>query len=306
MQFPIKPMLATHRESWFAPTDGLWAFEPKFDGSRLLYYFDGQQVRLSTRSGRDVTHLYPEIAVPMGRPMILDGELVAINEHGVPDFQMLQPRLMKILPIPPVVYAVFDILWFDGKNKMNRRYEERRYLLEPLRLPKSFLLVPSAPSMNFDRVIEAGFEGIVVKRLDSIYRPGIRSLAWVKQTRTLSVVAAVGGYTPGQGSREGSVGALVLGLWDADRYFIFVGSVGSGFTDWKARNIKQMLDPIRTDRSPFFESEYKLTPVDAVFVKPLYAVEVSIKGWTKDMKMRQPVFKGFVDEIERATTRHQW
>lgn len=302
------------------PTNGVvygtgWMCEPKFDGSRLLYYFDGDQVRLSTRSGRDVTHLYPEVAVPVGdTPMILDGELCALDDRGVPDFQKLQPRLMKRLPFPPVVYAVFDVLWFRRESTMDRTYEERRFLLESffspgssVKLPESFLLVPSKEHLDLSQVVAAGFEGIVKKSKDGLYMPGKRSASWRKVTSTMSVIAAVGGYTPGKGSREGVIGALLLGLWGVNGDLVYVGAVGSGFTAAQAENIKTMLDPLRSE-NPFSDPlRTAHTPrlAEATFVKPLYAVEVKIKGWTGGTKMRHPVFKGFVDEIERATLTEQ-
>lgn len=300
MKFPVKPMLLRRSEVPLHPGD--WWYEPKLDGSRLMYYFDGKTVRLSTRSGREVTHLYPEIAVPLDKPTILDGELVSLDDRGVPDFQKLQPRLMKLATSPTVVYAVFDVLWHDDKRLNLRTYEFRRELLERLERPISFSLVPRSRSLTLDNVLKAGFEGVVSKRGASQYLPGTRSVNWFKTTPVHSAVAVVCGYTPGKGSREGMIGSLVLGLWDdEDDTLLHIGAVGTGFTQESAKYAFDLLRMVHTNRLTIKGD----IPNDMVAVSPIYTVAVEFKGWTDSAKLRHPAFKGFVNEMEAASTSQQ-
>lgn len=306
LKFPIKPMLLSRRSE--IPS-GNWWYEMKLDGSRLIYWFDGKSVRLQTRSGRDVTHLYPEIAVPLKTPAILDGELVAL-EDGVPSFRKLQPRLMKLAKSPQLVYATFDILYWQYSNMLATTYEKRRDVLEDIELPESFMVIPRTKEpVSLERVVDLGFEGVVSKRGKSAYVLGKRSEGWIKTTPTHTIVGVVGGYTPGKGSRRGAVGSLCIGLWwhpePWPQRLRYVGSVGSGLTDGQARELLTMLEPLKSTSMFVCISPDRDLPPDIVPVKPMYAVAVSFKEWTYGLRMRHPVFKGIVDEIEQATVAEQ-
>src|SRR5258708_162270 len=260
----IDPMLAiTADEPFDSPQ---FTYEPKWDGVRTLAFVDGGEVRLQTRNLLDCTKQYPEAhgaaeALTGAYQAILDGEIVAFDEKGVPSFQRLQPRMHQREPSAvsrlrksvPVVYEVFDLLWADGEDLAKQPLRERRRRLEAalepmgaIRLSEGF---PGSGKALFQAAPEQGLEGIVAKRLDAPYVSG-RSAAWVKIKAFKTMDCVIGGWTEGQGGRHDTLGALIVGIY-TDGKLVPVGHVGSGFDDRTLRELLGILKEHQSPQSPF-------------------------------------------------------
>src|SRR5216683_3872064 len=205
----IEPMLASAADQPFDSPD--FTYEPKWDGVRTIAFVDGGEVRLQTRNLLDCTKQYPEAtqaaeALTGAYHAILDGEIVALNEKGVPSFQRLQPRMhvsdestvRKLRKSTPVIYQVFDILYADGEDLTRKPLRERLRRLDEALTPMGSIRrsegFPGTGVALFEAAREQGIEGIVAKRLDSIYVPGARSPAWVKIKAFRTMECVIGGW----------------------------------------------------------------------------------------------------------------
>lgn len=289
-----------------------WSFEMKWDGVRAVVYLDQGKgsggVRALTRNDRDVVAGYPELldlaeAVAPQR-LVLDGELVAMDTEGRPSFGALQQRMHVTKPADvqrlrrevPVTYLVFDLLHVDGRSLLALPYSHRRELLDGLGLAGSSWAVPPAfPGPGADVLAaakERDLEGVVAKRLDSTYEPGKRSRSWVKVKLERMQEVVVIGWKPGEGRREGTIGSLLLGVPDADGQLLYVGHVGTGFTDRMLADLAAMLQPLRREDSPTVDEVPRLHARHALWVRPTVVGEVVFTEWTKDDRMRHPVWRG--------------
>lgn len=301
----MKPMLAVLGS--LPPDDGSWSFELKWDGVRVIAAVAPDGVRLTGRSGADMTVAYPELAgladAMGGMRPVLDGEVVVFRPDGRPDFQALAPRMHVRSPeraralsaTTPVTYVVFDLLELAGTATVGLPYHRRRELLESLELAGPHWQVSPAVTGSGPDILEAsrrlGLEGVVAKRLASPYRPGRRSDEWlkIKNMRTQEVV--IGGYTVGDGRREATFGALLVGI-PVDDGLAYAGSVGTGFDDRTLDELTARLRRLEQGGSPF------VTPVDprqarsARWVRPELVGEVRFGHWTDDGRMRHPAWRG--------------
>lgn len=309
----LTPMLAT-RDS---PPDWdleAWGIEMKWDGVRALAFCEDGRTWLRSRTGKDVTATYPELgglARETGRrQVLLDGEIVAFGPDGHPDFEALQPRMhvssaqqaKRLAATAPVAYLAFDVLQLDGRPLLALPYAERREILQTI-IPNGsgFLAPPFFPGRDLDAVLEAsvqqGLEGVVAKRLDSRYEPGIRTGTWLKVKNQLSQEVVVAGWKPGKGNREGLVGSLLLGVYEDGR-LLYCGHVGTGFTDRTLRMLTARLRPLRRADSPFDGPVPPEYARPAVWAEPRLVAEVSFERWTRAGRMRAPVFRGLRDDKE--------
>lgn len=279
-------MLATRVPHPFS--DPGWLFEPKWDGIRLLVESDGTTMTLRTRSGRTIG--YPEFEhVPAPHPVVLDGELIALDDSGLPSFELLGRGGT------PVTYMVFDIL-YDGVEVIAEPLERRLERLASLRLPAPFVrseTVAADGEALFEAVEAKGMEGIVGKRLGSRYRPGVRSTDWLKIPIRRSLRAVIGGFTPGEGTRAATFGALLVGLWTGPR-LRWIGAVGTGFDEAVLTSMREALDATRSDDCPF-ENDDEL-PAGASWVVPRIVAAIEYKEWTASGRLRGPSFKGLAPE----------
>jgi bifunctional non-homologous end joining protein LigD len=304
----IVPMLARPATRVPAP-EARWSFEVKWDGVRAIAYIQPGRLRLESRNLNEITEAYPELrglvrAAGM-RELVLDGEIVAFDDHGRPSFERLQRRMhvtspsavRRLMSSHPVIYAIFDLLYLDGHSLMDLPYSERRARLEELELSGSSWRVPDAHRGEGTKLLEAtkrqGLEGIVAKRLDSLYEPGKRTGAWLKVKNTLRQELVIAGWLPGEGRRTERIGALLVGCYE-DGAFRYAGRVGTGFTDKVLEDLARRLAPLRRKTSPL-RSAPKL-PREAVFVEPCLVVEVEFREWTADGVLRAPSYKGLRED----------
>jgi bifunctional non-homologous end joining protein LigD len=289
----LAPMLATHG-SVDRLTRVVWAFEGKWDGYRLIVDADHGELRLHSRSGRDVTADFPQLASLAAdladHHVVLDGEIVALDRAGVPNFGLMQNRAAGA----NIEFWAFDVLSLDGRSLLRAKYSDRRRILEAL-ADGGGLIVPEQLPGDGPEALEYArahrWEGVVAKKRDSTYQPGRRSSSWLKDKLWLTQEVVIGGWRAGEGGRTSGIGALLVGVPEGDG-LAFAGRVGTGFTDRDLANLKKTLAPLQTDRSPF---NARLSGPDAkgvTFVEPTLVGEVRYSERTSDGRLRQPSWRG--------------
>ncbi|MFJ9821308.1 ATP-dependent DNA ligase [Streptomyces sp. NPDC101151] len=294
-------MLATPGTLPPAAQDERWAYETKQDGQRVMVYLSGDgSVLLRARSGEEITAAYPELR-PLGAALgttaaVLDGEVLALDEWGRADFQLLQGR-MGLAHSPAraarraarvaVHLVLFDVPYLDGPL-LRLPYARRRAQLEELSLAGPHWSTPAAVTGHGAQALlltrEHGLEGLVCKRLDSVYEPGVRSRAWIKIRNMRSEDVIVGGWLPGKGRLTGLPGALLVGQRAGGR-LRYVGGVGTGWSEAERTELAALLRTAASTRCPF-------DPVpriaDAHWVLPRLVGEVSYSTRTRAGMLRQP------------------
>ncbi len=276
-------MLAT---PWPTPfDDDDWWFEVKWDGYRAVVGSVEGRVRARSRRGLDLLGRFPELSdldIPDG--VVVDGEVVAFDDQGRPSFSSLQAG-------KAVNLVVFDIL-FRGEDLTAKPYVDRRAMLADLGL-SSPIVVPEPTAaigaVLFEAVTAQGLEGIVGKRGESRYLPGRRSPDWRKISVRRRLRAVVGGYLPGEGSRAHTFGSVLVGLF-TDEGLHWVGAVGSGFDEATLAAFHQTMGQMERPTSPFVNQI--TVPGKPVWVEPVIIIDVEYKEWTRDHRLRAPVFKG--------------
>jgi bifunctional non-homologous end joining protein LigD len=316
MPASLVPMLAKAGPVPPAREDREWAYEIKWDGVRAVVFSEPGRMRLVTRNGNDVTARYPELA-RMNRALsmhrvVLDGEVVAFDSEGRPSFGALQGRMhlaresavKRLAKENPVTYMAFDLLWLDGVSLMDRPYLERRAALRALLADGERWQVPDHVVGGGAELLaatrEQGLEGIVAKRADSPYEPGRRSGAWRKIKNTNRQELVIGGWLPGEGRRQDRIGALLVGLRESEadgEPLRFAGRVGTGFTEAELDRLRDRLQPLVRDTSPFdvVPKTIKI-PREAVWVEPELVAEVEFVEWTREGVLRAPSYKGLRED----------
>ena len=301
----LEPMMAKLADRLPKPDDA-YGYEFKWDGIRALAFVDGGRVRLVSRTGEEITPRYPEVHA-MGRALgsnqvVLDGEVVALDEHGRPSFEEIQQRMgltseseiRRKMKDVPVTYMAFDLLWQDGHPLLKEPYVERRRRLAALRLTGASWQTPPFEKGGGEAVLAAsragGLEGVMAKRLDSPYEPGRRSGAWMKVKNRNRQELVIGGWLDGEGKRRGYPGALLVGYYE-DGKLVYAGKVGTGFTDATLEKLNAMLEPLAVDKSPFGAGS--APPRASHFVRPKVVADFEFVEWTRSGQLRAPAFKGF-------------
>jgi bifunctional non-homologous end joining protein LigD len=304
----IAPMMA--RSGPLPPDERNWGFEVKWDGIRTICFLDHGHITLQGRNFSDFTPRYPEVrelARAVGaRRLILDGEVVAFDDHGRPSFERLQTRMhlasdsavKRRMRDTPVTYVIFDVLYVDGHSTLPLGYQQRREVLDALELEGPAWRVPAHHPGEGSALLAAtrehGIEGVVAKRLDSPYVPGQRGSAWVKVKNVCEQDVVIGGWTPGEGGRASTLGSLVAGVYE-DGKLTYAGKVGTGFTEKTLALVQRELQPLQRKDSPF---EGRQPPKGSVFVEPKLVARVELREWTRSGTMRAPSFKGLRDDID--------
>ncbi|MEP6771276.1 MAG: DNA ligase D [Polaromonas sp.] len=291
----LAPQLATLVARPPADPQG-WAYEIKYDGYRLLARIEKSSVRLITRNGNDWTSKLPKLAQAVKELQLLsgwlDGEIVVLNEQGVPNFGLLQ-NAFDSASTANIVYYVFDLPYFDGLDLRQLPLAQRREILctvvtrhphENVRFSEAF---EETPQSLLDSARRLGLEGVIGKRVDSVYTSR-RSPDWIKLKTQLRQEFVIGGYTEPKGSRIG-LGALMLGVHDAEGKLQYAGNVGAGFNDQMLKDLKARLEKLHAGTSPFAKLP---TGVRGQWVKPQLLAEVAFGEWTHGGHIRHSVFQG--------------
>jgi bifunctional non-homologous end joining protein LigD len=291
----VRPMLATLVDEPFDKED--WSFEVKWDGYRALAEVKRREVRLFSRSGRPLNAKFPDVAAALTAVptnALFDGEIVALDDRGRPDFQELQNY--RSSGRGEIKYYVFDILYAGGYDLRTLPLRRRRTILEAL-LPVSGTVRLSESiekdGRAFYRAAEKnGLEGIMAKDLDSPYLSGRRTEYWLKIKTQKRQEAVICGFTGPRASRK-HFGALVLGAFK-DGELVYIGHVGTGFDERSLESIHEKLKPLVTSQSPFVREPKTNTPV--TWVMPKLICEVKFSEWTADGSLRHPVFLGLRED----------
>jgi bifunctional non-homologous end joining protein LigD len=289
-----------------------FTFEPKYDGIRVLAYATEKGAALVTRNGNDKSKQFPEITEALatlvsdlGRPLVLDGELVALRDGDVVRFESLQGRMhltdvgriRGLAAAEPAALVIFDVILDGDEALVHEPWSERRERLETLfegRVNPTLRLGETSTDRAAmeQRARRNNWEGLVGKRIDSVYRPGQRSSDWVKLKLEGSQEFVVGGWTEPRRSRQ-HLGAILLGYY-RDEELVYAGHTGTGFNAESLREMERRLKRLERKTPPF--SEKPATNERAHWVTPRVVVQIRFNEWTSRGVVRQPVFVGFRDD----------
>lgn len=304
----IRPMLATAGP---VPVGPGWAWEVKFDGVRAIGYAGPGGLTLYSRNDRDISRTYPEIAaLDIEDGVVVDGELVALDERGRPDFGLLQQRMHLRTPTAeligrvPVQYVVFDLLRHGDRSLLEEPYGRRRQVLDQLGLERLGLQVPAnftdiTGDVVMTAVAQQGLEGVVAKRLVSTYQPGRRSRAWIKTPIRHTAQVIIAGWSPSTGNAH-VLSALLLAAHDAEGELVYVGDVGTGFTDAARHRLLEHLQPLNRKDSPFAGPFVRARgwvgrpPARSTihWVSPRLVGEIEYRSFTREGSFRHPSWRG--------------
>ncbi|WP_312180334.1 ATP-dependent DNA ligase [Arthrobacter sp.] len=305
----LKPMLATLGTRADVNDDAEWAFELKWDGVRAIAEVTPEGTRLLSRNGNDMTIAYPELqelgSRLNGERAVLDGEIVALNKAGRPDFGLLQPRMHltrakdaeAAAAKTPVQFMAFDLLWLDGNSLADLSYAQRREILEQAvesAEADGHVQVPPALEVSMDEAVAAskdlGLEGVVAKRLGGSYSSGQRSRSWIKLKNQLTQEVVVVGWRPGQGNRANKVGSLLVAIPEGTE-LTYIGRVGSGLSERDLAVVGSRLKKLGR-KTPPLDDVPRADAADARWVRPVLVGEVTYAERTGTGKLRHPVWRG--------------
>lgn len=305
---PMKPRLVEK-----PPAAGDWIYELKFDGIRLIVIKIDKKISLLSRNENELAGRFPEIIEAVrnlpARECVIDGEVVALDGQGRSSFQLLQAREMEGKQTPVYFYA-FDLLQLDGKSLVSVPLETRKEILEklcadtgdPIRFSSA---IGGDANALLEEVKRRGLEGIVGKQRNSVYEPGRRSGVWIKLKCVNEQEFVIGGYTPPQGARK-HFGAILVGYYEKKK-LIFAGKVGTGFTTETLSILHKKFQKERRDDCPFANLPSKhagqwaqgITPSlmkKMHWLNPVFVCQVKFAEWTRDGKLRAPVFLGLRED----------
>jgi bifunctional non-homologous end joining protein LigD len=299
---PVGLMLATLTDRRDFGDD--WLLERKLDGERCVARKDGGEVRLESRTAKNLSDIYPEVragvAAQRSEGLLLDGELVAFDGEQT-SFGRLQQRLGVARPSPelvaeyPVVYCVFDLLALDGEDLTGQPLLARRAELMRVVRPSATLQLTEAWSgdsqRRFSEACRSGWEGLIAKRADAPYSAG-RSRNWLKLKCAWEQELVVGGFTDPGGSRT-DFGALLVGYYE-DTRLRYAGKVGTGFSAKTLRDLGARLRKLETREPPFVD--VRPVPRGAHWTRPELVAQIGFAEWTTDGRLRQPRFLGLRDD----------
>jgi bifunctional non-homologous end joining protein LigD len=304
----LQPMLASPGGKPF--DDPKWMFEVKWDGVRTLAYLGAGSTRLVSRRGRDVNVQYPELLemheLLAGDNALVDGEIVVLERDGKPSFERLQQRFTvskpsaQVLKAHPVLFIAFDLLWLDGESLVERPLEERLEALHRVLVPgpriQNSVTIDTKGKALFEQVKARGLEGVIAKKKGSIYRPGRRTKDWVKVKATNRQDVVIVGWSPGEGRRDGSVGALLAGVYK-DGKLEYAGHVGTGFTDRTLDMLKRKLKPLEVKEPPIpVPPKEEVDTRNVHWARPELVAEVEYLEFTSQFRMRAASFKGLRED----------
>ena len=297
MNYNYKPMLAKEALNPFSGEE--WIFEIKWDGFRAIAYVN-EQISLRSRNNKELIDNFPELQElkQLAKNAVLDGEIVVIR-NGRADFQALQERgkAVKASEIQsqtmrlPAQYVVFDILEKDGKSLLNLPLLDRKRILQGSVKDGVHVVlsdfVEEKGEDYYKAALEKGLEGVMAKRKDSFYQPGLRTGDWMKIKKLQTVDCVIFGYTRGTGVRSKTFGALILGLYDKGTPVI-IGKVGTGFTEETLGTLMNKFRELKIDKAPFQTG----LSGEITWLKPKLVCEIYYQIVTDDQRLRMPRFRG--------------
>ncbi|MFO6452104.1 MULTISPECIES: ATP-dependent DNA ligase [unclassified Aeromicrobium] len=307
----VPPMLAVLAGGRDASGDG-WAYELKWDGIRCVAVVSGQDVRLYSRNHNDVSASYPELLeelAGLGLDAVLDGEIVAMDERGIPSFGRLQQRMGVTKPgdverlrrTTPVRLMLFDLLERDGMSLRDLSYDDRREALEDLDLGSELVHAPPAHGGTLEEAVALSrshkLEGIVAKRRASTYDPGARSTDWLKIKNQDTQEIVIGGWRPSSGGR--GIGSLLVGV-PVEGGLRYLGRVGTGYSNAERLKLRSLLDPLERQTSPFVDEVESVASRDATWVTPRLVGEVVFGDWSPAGHLRHASWRGLRPDKDAA------
>jgi bifunctional non-homologous end joining protein LigD len=307
----IAPQLATAVDS--VPATGEWLTELKFDGYRIVAHVDRKRARCFTRSGHDWSHRMPAVVEALAGLALqdswLDGELVAVDERGMPQFQRLQQALDPGTGEAPVL-LVFDAMRLLGADLRDKPQRERKRLLQQAlaSLPRegSVRLVDFVDDESEAlraQACEQGFEGVILKDAGAPYESG-RNRAWLKLKCRREQEFVIGGYTRTVAGRK-TLTALLLGYYDQGGALQFAGRAGTGFSDAQLTSLRRRLDGLGVAQCPFAQMPGLRRTERPQWVEPELVAQVRFAEWTESGILRQPLFLGIREDIAAASVRRE-
>jgi bifunctional non-homologous end joining protein LigD len=280
------------------PAKDGWLYELKYDGYRIIAFLEGNNVRLQTRNGNDYTKQFQEVASSLvdwaaGRAMVLDGEMTVVDSSGKSDFQALQSYL-KNQGNKRLTYIVFDLLALDGEDLRGQRLFDRKQTLEALmkNAPKNLYYsrhIKGNGKESFAAACEAGMEGIIGKKADSVYS-GTRNGDWIKLKCGKRQEFIVGGYTLSDKKIRG-VRSLLLGIYEGEK-LVYVGRAGTGFSQADMNMLEEKFSKLIRTSSPFSHQPKTRANEKITWLEPKLVVEIKFAEWTKDNLLRHASYKG--------------
>ncbi|MCW2853350.1 MAG: dependent ligase [Nocardioides sp.] len=302
----MRPMLAT--KGTHVPSGAEWSHEVKWDGVRILADTRDGQTRMWSRNANDVTPAWPEIsAAPLGdRDLLVDGEVIALNGKGIPDFRVLQDRMhtrnvttaRRLSRQVPATFMVFDVLRLDGSDLTDQPLERRREVLAGLDLAGSTWQVPAAyddGGMLYDATRQQGLEGVVSKRLSSRYTFDTRTSHWLKFAHRQRLSYVVGGWRPQEGTSD-RLAAVLVGEQTPDG-LLYRGRVGSGIGGKVGTMLAELLAPLARADSPFADEVPRVDARGTHWVEPRVVIDVDTHGAGYE-RLRQPSYQGVRHDLD--------
>ncbi|RYL92306.1 DNA ligase [Sporolactobacillus sp. THM7-4] len=298
---PFEPILSEE-----IPDGAGWIHQIKWDGVRILTYYDGREVRLCNRKRNERTGIFPELvdiqSYASAESVILDGEVIALDQEGKPSFHQVMrrdgirrpDRVKQAIMEIPVSYMIFDILFYNGEWIHHRSLKERLELLTKVVTPnKRIQVVPTEKDGHalFDVIKRYNMEGIVSKDLSSAYIIKGKNASWRKIKNYRDLIAVIGGVT----YRSGTVNSMLLGLYNKQNQFCYIGHAGTGkltSSDWK--KFTERIGTLKTTTRPFTNQPERVKNVQ--WIKPVITVKVQYIEWPEGHSLRQPSIQAFVRE----------
>ncbi len=294
LRFPVQPMKAAIGSLPPESDDRNWAYEIKWDGYRTVLFVDvpAQRVRVQSSSGLDATATYAELGGIWqdinAQSAVLDGEIVVFDDDGRPTFEGLQRHDTQVM------FQAFDLLSVDGHDVISMPYEQRRELLQQVVEPGANWSVPAyrvgGGAELLAATAEQGLEGVIAKRLGSVYQPGKRTPNWRKVKNRRRVEVVIGGRTAGSGNRTNSFGALLVGRYDTDGVLRFAGGVGTGFSQRTLGELSDRFAQLDQTECPFTPVPPREYTRDARWVRPVLHALIEIAEFTNEGYARHASF----------------